>query len=90
MVEDRLEPVRDIADPFIDDIVIGTHVEPGEDPIIKHYHDIRRVLDILAREKLVADWKKCNFFCDEVEFCGSVFGNGQRRPSPGKLIAVQK
>jgi len=90
MVEDRLEPVRDIADPFIDDIVVGTKVEPHEDPIEKHYQDIRRVLDILAREKLVVDWNKCHFFCDEVEFCGSVFGNGVRRPSPGKLMAVQK
>lgn len=90
MVEDRLEPVRDIADPFIDDIVIGSKVEPGFDLIDQHYQDIRRVMDILAKEKLVADWDKCKFFCDEVEFCGSVFGNGVRRPSPGKLMAVQK
>ncbi len=40
MVEDRLEPVRDVADPFIDDIVIGSNVDPNEDLIDKHYRDI--------------------------------------------------
>ena len=32
MVEDRLESVRDIADPFIDDIVIGKKSNPLKTP----------------------------------------------------------
>ena len=31
MMDDRLEPVRDVADAYIDDIIVGTRVESGED-----------------------------------------------------------
>jgi len=31
LLEDRLQPVRDVADPYIDDIIVGTRVGPGED-----------------------------------------------------------
>ena len=33
MMDDRLAGVRDIADAYVHDIVVGTKVEPGEDPI---------------------------------------------------------
>ena len=47
MMEDRLYPVRDIADPYIDDIVVGTRVGPGEDLLAAHDKDLRRVLEVL-------------------------------------------
>ena len=31
MIDDRLQPVRDVAVAYIDDILIGTRVGPGED-----------------------------------------------------------
>ena len=39
MLDDRLLPIKDVADPYIDDIIVGTCVEPGEDPIEKHEKD---------------------------------------------------
>jgi hypothetical protein len=39
---------------------------------------------------LFGDKKKCSLFEPEVEFCGHLLGGGQRKPSPGKLLAVQK
>ena len=33
MMDDRLEPVREMADPYIDDIVVGTRVEGGSEEV---------------------------------------------------------
>ena len=90
MMDDRLDPVRDVADPFIDDILIGTKKIPGQDLLETHYNDVRRVLNLLRQEKFVCDQKKCKFFVEEVEFCGHILGKGQRRPAPGKLRAIEK
>ena len=89
MIDDRLHPVRDVADAYIDDIIIGTRVGPGEDLFAAHDRDLRRVLSLLAEEKLVADIGKCRFFVPEVEFCGHILRNGTRSPAPGKLSAIE-
>ncbi len=44
LTEDRLQSVKDVADPYIDDIIIGSWVPPGEDLFEAHDRDIRRVL----------------------------------------------
>ena len=90
MIDDRLEPVRDVADAYIDDIIVGTRVELGEDLFAAHDKDLRRVLQLLKDEQLVADIGKCKFFVPEVEFCGHILRNGTRRPAPGKLSAIEK
>ena len=90
MMDDRLEPVRDVADPFIDDIFIETKQVPGEDILETHYRDVRRVLELLRKEQFICDQRKCKFFVKEVEFCGHILGNGQRKPAPGKLRAIEK
>ena len=36
MIDDRLKGVRDVADPYVDDILIGTRVGPGENLIEQH------------------------------------------------------
>ena len=80
MMEDLLFPVRDVADPFIDDILVGTRVEPGEDLLAQHEKDLRRVLDVLKKESLLADSTKCHLFVKEVEFCGHVLGEVAEGP----------
>ena len=90
MMDDRLAGVSDVATPFIDDIIIGTWVGPGEDLTAKHREDICRVLDVLEADQFVADPTKCKFFVKEVKFCGHVLGRGTRKPSPGKLRAIEK
>ena len=74
MMDDRLESVKDVATPYIDDILVGTRAIDGEYIRITHDRDLRRVLDVLKAEKLVADPKKCKFFVKEVEFCGHILG----------------
>ena len=90
MMDDRLEPVRDIADAYIDDVLVGTFVNEGEDALEAHLRDLRRVLDLLKEESLIADIHKCKLFVREVEFCGHILGKGVRRPAPGKLMAIEK
>ena len=90
MMDDRLSSVRDVATPYIDDILVGTTVEEGMDILAAHEKDLCRVLDILAEEKLVVDPKKAKLFVKEVEFCGQILGHGTRRPAPGKLRAIEK
>eukprot|EP00667_Euglena_gracilis_P000113 EG_transcript_113 len=90
MIDDRLTPVRDIATGYIDDILVGTTVGEGEDLVGAHEKDLRRVLEVLKTELLVADEFKAKLFVEEVEFCGQILGNGTRRPAPGKLRAIEK
>ena len=71
MMDDRTQPVRDIADAYIDDVIAGTRVEPDEDALQLHHHDLCRVLDLLAEEKLIADISKCKFLCARWNFAAT-------------------
>ena len=90
MMEDLLGPVRDCADPFVDDIIIGSGTEDmSEDGLIKaHEKDLGRVLDVLDCLQLVCKPTKASLFVKEVQFAEHVVGHGQRRPMPGKLAAL--
>ena len=90
MMEDLLGPVRDYADPYVDDIIIGSGTEHiSEDELIKtHVNALRRVLDVLDRHQMVCKPTKASLFVKEVEFAGQVVGHGQHRPMPGKLAAL--
>jgi hypothetical protein len=93
IIEWVLRDVRDVANPYIDDIIIGTTQKEGmsqEDLVKQHYADIMRVLTALEDQKLVADEEKTTFFARIVEFCGHTLSNGHREPSKGKLRALEK
>ena len=78
------------ADPYIDDIIIGSTGENMEECIINHERDLRAVLVDLATHKIFVDPRKAKLFMEEVEFCGHVLRAGRRSPAPGKLRAIQK
>ena len=90
MMEDLLGPVRHCADPFLDDIIIGSGTEDmTEDELIEaHEKDLRRVLSELDKQNMVCKRTKASLFVKEVEFAGHVAGHGQRRPMPGKLASL--
>ena len=90
MMEDLLGPVRDCADPFVDDIIIGSGIEDmTEDELIEaHEKDLRRVLSELDKHNMVFKPTKASLLVREVEFAGHVVGHGQRRPIPGRLASV--
>ena len=81
MMEDLLGPVRDCADPFVDDMT--------EDELIEaHDKDLCRVLSELDKQNMVCKPTKASLFVRKVEFTGHVVGHGQRRPMPGKLASL--
>ena len=90
MMEDLLGPVRDCADPFVDDIIIGSGTEDmSEDELIEaHEKDLRRVLSELDKHNMVCKPTKASLFVKEVEFAGHVVGHGQRGLMPGKLASL--
>ena len=91
MMEDLLQPVRDCADPFVDDIIIGSRTEDmTNDQLIEaHEKDLPRVLGVLDKHSMVCKPTKASIFLREVEFAGHVVDHGQRRPMPGKLAALR-
>ena len=90
MMEDLLGPVRDCADPFVDEIIIGSGTEDmTEDELIEaHEKDLRQVLSELDKHNMVCKPTKASLFVKEVEFAGHVVGPGQCRPMPRKLASL--
>ena len=91
MLENLLEPVRDCADPFVDDMIIASG-DPSmsyEELLEAHERDVTRVLDLLVRHKLTGSSDKATIAVSEVVFAGEVVGNGQRKPIPGKVAAIE-
>ena len=69
MMEDLLGCVRDCADPFVDDIIMGSCTEDmSEDKLIKaRSKHLGRVLDILDRHQMVCKPTKASFFVKVVQ-----------------------
>ena len=75
---------------YIDDLLIATPLGKNFDECLKlHEEQVRKVLQVLQQEKLVCAPKKGKIFLQSVEFCGSILGDGTRRPAPGKMAALQ-
>ncbi len=62
--------LRDLenADPYVDDIIIGSAGENMEEIMINHKKDVRAVLRVLREENLIVDTNKANMFMGEMEF----------------------
>jgi hypothetical protein len=84
--------LRDLenADPYVDDIIIGSTGANMEEIVANHEKDVKAVLDVLREHKLIVDPKKASMFMGEVEFCGHILREGRRSPAPGKLLSIQK
>ena len=69
MMEELLGPVRDCADPFVDDIIIESGTEDmTEDELIEaHEKDLRRGLSELHKHNMVCKPTKASLFVKEVE-----------------------
>ena len=80
----------DFADPYVDDVIVGSTGNSEEELLQNHNRDLRKVLDTLQLAGLVADPGKAQLFVREVEFCGHLLREGRRYPSPGKLLPLQK
>ena len=80
----------DNADPYVDDIIIGSTGDTEEELMENQERDLRALLQVLKKEELVVDPKKANLFLREFEVCGHILSEGRRSPAPGKLLSIQK
>ena len=80
----------DFADPYVDDIIVGSTGADWDEVLVNHERDLREVLDRCEKEKLVINGSKAHMFCTSVEFCGHVLTQGTRSPAPKKLLSIQK
>ena len=91
MLENLLEPVRDCADPFVNDVIIasGDPSTSYDELLEAHERDVSRVLALLVRHKLRGSSDKAAIAVSEVIFAGHVVGNRQRKPIPGKVAGIE-
>ena len=89
-VMDHVLQGLDCVDVYIDNIIIGSSGDAEEELLASHDRDMRAVLHRLRKEELVASVSKTDFFVRSVEICGHVLENGTRRPSPGKMLALER
>ena len=89
MMEWVLQPCE-CADPYIDDVIVGSQGTTREEALKNHERDLRQVLDRLKEHKLLVGPLKTKLFMREVEFCGHVLSEGRKQPAPGKLLSIQK
>ena len=84
--------LRDIpfADPYVDDVIIGSSGKDEQEMLVNHEKNLRIVLDTLAKNQLFVDPKKASLFMNQIEFCGHILHDGYKTPSPGKLLSLQK
>jgi len=67
---------------YLDDILIYS---PNEN---QHHTDVRTVLNLLAKERLLLKPSKCSFHQEEVVFCGHYVGKKGIRPTEDKVTAM--
>ena len=75
---------------YVDDVIVGSTGTTEDELLQVHAANLRVDLQRLAEHELAVDPKKAKLFMREVEFCGHLLYKGRRKPSPGKLVAVQK
>ncbi len=75
---------------YIDNVVVGSTGSIPEELLANHERDLRAVLGRLKEHDIHVSPKKAQLFVVENELCGHVMRDGQRRPSPGKFMAIQK
>ena len=91
MLENLVAPVRDCADPFVDDVIIASG-DPSmnyDELLEAHERDVTRVLDLLVRHKRTGRVDKAIIPVSKVVFAGHAVGNGQRKPIPGKVTVIE-
>ena len=78
-----LEPIRDIAFSYVDDIAVGSNDWDG------HLVDVERFLKVIKESGLTLSLKKTNIAQNEVRFVGVLVGSGKHRVDPDRVKSVE-
>ena len=76
------ELLDDFVIVFLDDILVYSKNEA------EHEEHLRRVLELLRQHKLYGKLSKCDFFKEEIEFCGHVVGKYGVRTAKDKVESI--
>ena len=92
MLGNLLEPMRDCAVPFVEDVIIasGDTGTSYNELLEGHERDVTRVLDLLIWHKQTGSSDKPTIAVSEVGFVGHIVDNRQRKPMPGKVAAIEQ
>ncbi len=69
---------------YLDDVIIYSKTPE------QHEHDVRQVLDILRREKLFANRKKCELFAEKLHYLGHIVSKDGIQVDSNKTKVVQE
>ena len=83
-VRSMLQPIRDFADSYVDDIGVGS--QDWE----THLHHIHRFLSIVREAGMTLNLATCEFGKPEVKLVGRLVGSGNHRPDPQRLQGLAK
>ena len=91
MLENLLELVRDCADRLVLDLIFasGDATMSYNDLLEAHGRDVTRLLVLLFRNKITGSSDKATTAVREVVFACHVVGNGQQKPIPGNVAAIE-
>jgi len=78
-----LQPVKDIAAAFVDDMVVYSG------GFQQHLNDLDHYLTEIRKAGITLKLRKCKFALPELKFCGQIIGSGKRQVDPDKIAAVE-
>ncbi|XP_066139159.1 uncharacterized protein [Euwallacea fornicatus] len=73
-----------IAQVYLDDVTIASET------IEKGLNNLRQVLGELIKAGFTLNWEKCTFLASEIEYLGTIVGNGTIKSSHRKIEALTK
>lgn len=83
-VQDVLKEVEDCALAYVDDVIIYSDTEE------EHERDIRKVFEILRKNKIFVSKKKIQMFKLEVKYAGHLISTNGTRPLHDKTQAIKE
>ena len=89
MVSHVLRPYRHFAPSYFDDIFVHSAASEGRTDIEVHLEHLRQVFDVMRKNKLYANLKKCIFCASEIPVLGCFVGKDGVRPDPEKVASIR-
>ncbi|KAG2981476.1 hypothetical protein PC118_g10589 [Phytophthora cactorum] len=88
MVSNLLRPFRSFAPSYFDDIFIHSRAEGDKTDIEVHLQHLRQVFQVMRKNKLNANLKKCIFCAPDIPVLGSYISKEGVRADPEKIEAI--
>jgi len=82
--------MNDVFRPFIDDFVIVylDDILVFSKTWAEHILHVKKVLDVLRKEKLYVKMSKCEFAKTSLVYLGHIIGGGHLRVDPAKVVVI--